>query len=486
MMRKARKTYNFLCVFRGQRIIQEREESSDEETFDIQPRLLWPQDSPGSSPTSSPPEPTTALEALPPAQDHRQAEKAAGHQVHPLPSTVKDNSACIPETPQELQGILDDLEFPHEREWSVEKRSTYGPTLPGDCTPPQPSTPEPETESARILVRDTLSRGYFSDTATPVMPAAPSRGYYSESIITTLKDDDGDMPAGGLPDVRQFPLRNPFLDDDYTADSNQLLSQESNEYQEALNADEQARFQRFEDARADLGFVIRGHKFGFAPSYFEELGDDEEGEEGEVERDNNELLRTCEPRLLWPKKRFVSAHPSTSNSQEQQQEILPYTEDDEEDVEAQPEAKEHDPRFTPSPSSIPKDMFSTVALRVPSSPYFYPVFDSHAAGSIGESSTYGSECKEAIGHEEEPSQGKKQPQTLSIRRPPKRRREEEEECSLCTFDHACDAFDACWGVRGHVVGAFHWFSMERFEYEGRVDKFQVIDPPDDEASMLAY
>jgi len=88
------------------------------------------------------------------------------------------------------------------------------------------------------------------------MPAAPSRGYYSESIITTLRDDDGDMPAGGLPDVRQFPLRNPFLDDDYTADNNQLLNQESNEYQEALNADEQARFQRFEDARADLGFVM--------------------------------------------------------------------------------------------------------------------------------------------------------------------------------------------------------------------------------------
>ena len=229
----------------------------------------------------------------------------------------------------------------------------------------------------------------------------------------------------------------------------------------------------------------RGHKFRFSPSYFEELGDDEEGEEGEVERDN--LLKTCEPRVLWPKKRFVSAHPSTSNSQEQ--EVIPYTEDDEEDVEAQPEAKEHDPRFTPSPASFPRDMFSTFALRVPSSPYFYPVFDSHAAGSIGESSTYGSECKEAIGHEEEPSQGKKQQQQfLSIRRPPKRRREEEkEECSLSTFDHACDAFDTCWGVRGHVVGAFHWFSMERTsEYEGRVDKFQVIDPPDDEASMLVY
>lgn len=504
--------YKFLCVFRGQHVIQEREESSDEETFDIQPRLLWPHDdSPDLSPSPAHPETTTAPETIP------LKEKVSVVQEPPQQDAPKDDSFCIPETPQELQGILDDLEFPHERERS--KGKALSPTTPGNYTPP-PYQVDPETPAADESVRDDLPLGYFSETTTPQLIPRPSRGYYTETVVTTLKDVRGDNPAGRLPEIHQFPLRNPFLDDDFSADNTKVMSQNSQEYQEALEVEEQARFQRFEDARADLGFVIRGHKFAVTPSHFEELEEDDE-EDGEDGEDGTiGLLKTCEPRLLWPKRRFLSTtscsaessnsnRPPTDSTEEQPQTDQDETKldlknDDEKksktlayvDNDSDPDissdvsimTKVDDSRFTPSPSTLPKDVFAAVALRIPSTPYFYPVIDTRASGSSGESSTYGSEFKSSsatLGNDEYFDQKKEH--TITLRRHPKHRREEEsEDCGYQTFAHACDCFDACWGVRQHVVGTFLWFPMERIEYEGRVDKIQVIDTAfDDEVPAPA-
>lgn len=242
----------------------------------------------------------------------------------------------------------------------------------------------------------------------------------------------------------------------------------------------------------------------FTPSHFEELedeDDEEEGEDGQVA-----LLKTCEPRLLWPKRRFLSktqcsaessnsVHQRTDPTQEQLHNVRDSPEKDDEkdpkavaelDSEADPETdgdmttrvNTENSRFTPSPSSFPRDVFSAVALRIPSTPYFYPIYDTRAAGSMAESSTYGSEGKtcENVGHEVYIAPKKKPP--FTIRRPPKHRREEEtEDCGHETLGHSCDSFDACWGVRGHVTGVFLWYPMERIEHEGRVDKILVISIP---------
>ncbi|KAI8594308.1 hypothetical protein EDD21DRAFT_393803, partial [Dissophora ornata] len=300
--------------------------------------------------------------------------------------------------------------------------------------PQRECTPESHTSPRRSSHSTTPS----GESPVADEPAEINRGYSSEMVAVEEQDIESTLMEAA------HSLRNPFIDVPEIRDE---------------KLEEQKRRKRYQESRKNLGYVIRGNKFVFPPSIYED----------------GSPTAVRGPTLLWPRN-ACSPSPSPSpphspspvirlsvrNGHRGQDLFVPSAYDPGTPVMAPPKITWQ--RIVSSPGDDLDERS------------FY--FPDECYGDGAESSTYGSETKQwsdAKVYNEYFSTIKEQP--LQIERPDKHLIDDDDydNCEQHEEDdHACDSFDGCWGVRKHVIGVYYWADEARESLEIRIDKLQIV------------